>query len=179
MSQAHLDPTPAEASHVNDESADVDALAQEADRFEDQRAALAAKLEEQLEVAVARISEWQRRARVLQDALARVRGGRRVIGGREAPPVSGVLGGEGADELDLSGAKTSEAIWFAIAAHPKGITADGIRQWVGKRGKALGTKAMHTYLHRMLADGRLISQGDRGSRHYFLGEAKEGVMPSG
>jgi hypothetical protein len=164
---------------ADDARAAVDELAQEADRLESERNTLAVKLEEEIETVASQMTELQRQMRVLQDALARVRGGRRRGPAGDGHLMQVGLGSDADDGMDLSGSKTSEAIWFAIAAHPQGVSADGIRQWVSKRGKALGTKAMHTYLHRMLAAERLVAKGTRGTRLYFLGPKEDGAMPSG
>ena len=130
--------------------------------------AVAGRLEEELAQAKELVAVAQARVRRIEDMLARVRG---TVGSLETG--SNVTENLISEEIDLESATISEAIWFAVAAHRHGATAAEIQSWVADRGRAITTKYLHTYVHRMLGDKRLRFEGAKGSRKYFLGKPRE------
>lgn len=86
---------------------------------------------------------------------------------------------DGAEEgPTLVGSTTIEAIVMSVGRFPNGATADDVHRYAKAHGKEITRKYLHTYLHRLLGDGRLTSPGEReGRRVYLLGStAKEGAM---
>jgi hypothetical protein len=124
------------------------------------------QLERELAEARGVVSAAQARVRRIEDALAR-------LGGAARGPSQATVEAAG-DEPNLDGAPIPQVLWFAVDAHPSGATASEIQRWVSAKGREITTKYLHTYLHRMTRDGRLVGRGEKGHRLYFVGQWKEG-----
>lgn len=76
-------------------------------------------------------------------------------------------------------ASTPAAIVTAIRRVNDGLTAAELLTWLADRNWMVERKTLHTYIHRMLKDGRLTAAGARrGTRRYFLGPRSEGTAMS-
>lgn len=179
MSPSQMPNTPASAESEatpRDASEQPAEAVAAAERWLAERDHHSVRLQAELESALSDLERAQRRVRLAQDALARVRASAAPLPPAIARVLSQVRDAE--EEINLHDASNAEAIWFAVSAHPHGVTAGDIQQWTAARGKAMTPKYVHTYLHRMLKDARIAAEGLKGSRRYFLG-AKGDVVRGG
>jgi hypothetical protein len=149
-------------------------------RWREEGSRLRESLERQLAEAQQAVIDATDRVRVIQEALDEIKPAPTHMRSVRAvsPQYNLLYTGDHADaqlaRARATGLSATDAIIMALEMNPGGLNASASHEWLSQLRRGISMKNVHTYVHRLLQNQKIVGRGPKGHRVYVLKSNEDG-----